>query len=317
MLQGAGRVKHQRRGAGIQPDQGFESRQALGQQLAQVACEGADARRLGGIGRVIAQDMAVLFDRDTAARSIHHQRLDAVQHIGPPGVDVGAHLRLAAVLVVEVEFDCAAAPCSRCQQGLDTGRIQHPGRGAVDVGRHTGLHATGQHQHLAWVLPVGPLAGILRRGHFVFQAWGQQRAYQLAQLHGRGEQGGRQPLFQRPAQGLFARGPGHFGIDQLAADVDQMAVVHPAGAGAFAVAAGQATVEVHLGGARGLLAFQHLLHQVDTAARAIELITEQLVGRARRGAKTAMDTFAQNGLGGLAVRGVLVFGGELGLHKVW
>ena len=49
--------------------------------------------------------------------------------------------------------------------------------------------------------------------------------------------------------------------------------------------------------------FEHLLDQVDTPARAVELVAEQLVGRAGGGAEPAMDAGAQDliGAGGAGV----------------
>ena len=62
------------------------------------------------------------------------------------------------------------------------------------------------------------------------------------------------------------------------------------------------------------LALEHLLDQVDAPARAVELVTEQLVGGAGGGTETAMHTFAQDGLGLAAFGRVLEFGRQLGLH---
>ena len=72
---------------------------------------------------------------------------------------------------------------------------------------------------------------------------------------------------------------------------------------------------MQLGVAGGCHAFEHLLDEVDTATRTVQLVAQQLVGRAGGGAKTAMHAFAQNRFRLLAVGGVLVFGGEVGLHK--
>jgi hypothetical protein len=68
--------------------------------------------------------------------------------------------------------------------------------------------------------------------------------------------------------------------------------------------------------ARGRLAFEHLLDQVDAPARAVELVAEQLVGRAGGGAEAAVHALAQDGLG-LAAVGALPWnsGDELGLHE--
>jgi hypothetical protein len=57
---------------------------------------------------------------------------------------------------------------------------------------------------------------------------------------------------------------------------------------------------VQLGLAGRFHAFQHLLDQVDAAARAIQLIAQQLVSRAGSGTEAAVDAGAQDGLGLLA-----------------
>ena len=106
----------------------------------------------------------------------------------------------------------------------------------------------------------------------------------------------------------------HLLVDDLAADVDQVAVLHAARAGALAVAAGEAAVQVQLRAARRRLAFEHLLDQVDAPARAVELVAQQLVGRAGGGAEAAVHALAQDGLGLCAVGRALEFGGEFGLH---
>jgi hypothetical protein len=65
---------------------------------------------------------------------------------------------------------------------------------------------------------------------------------------------------------------------------------------------------------RRLRAFKHLLDKVDASSRAIQLVTQQLVGGAGGGTEAAVHALAQNGLGLAAVGRVLVFRGELGLH---
>jgi hypothetical protein len=56
-------------------------------------------------------------------------------------------------------------------------------------------------------------------------------------------------------------------------------------------------------------AFEHLLDQVDAAARAVELVAQQLVGGAGGGAEAAVHALAQDGLGRLAVGRAFEFGG--------
>ena len=93
-----------------------------------------------------------------------------------------------------------------------------------------------------------------------------------------------------------------------------MPVLHTAGASGFAVAASQAAVQVLLRGTRWCCAFQHLLDQVDTATRSVQLIAQRLVGRAGSGAEATVHTFAQNGFGLLPFRRITVNRRELSLH---
>ena len=77
-------------------------------------------------------------------------------------------------------------------------------------------------------------------------------------------------------------------------NVDQRAEIDSRRAGGFAIAAGQATVQVPLRRARWRMAFEHLLDQIDSAARAVQFVAQQLIGRAGRQAKTAVHALAQN-----------------------
>jgi FAD/FMN-containing dehydrogenase len=158
--------------------------------------------------------------------------------------------------------------------------------------------------------------GILSCRHLVTQHRRQQPAHRLAQLHGRREQRGGQAFLEQPAQRLGRRTARHLALDDAAADVHQVAVVDAARTGALAVAAGQAAVQVQLGLARGRLAFQHLLDQVDAPARAIELVAQQLVGGAGGRAEAAVHALAQDGFGFLAFGRVGELGRDLGLHVV-
>ena len=154
------------------------------------------------------------------------------------------------------------------------------------------------------------------RRHLGLNAFRQQRAHGLAELHRRRKQRRGDAFLERPALQPLGRGARHFFIDHLATDVEQMTVLHTARAGALAVAAAEAAVQMLLRGAGRRLAFQHLLDEVDAASRTVQLIAQTLVGGTGGGAKTAVHTFAQNGFRLLPLRGALIFGGELGLHGV-
>src|SRR3954454_15486785 len=87
-----------------------------------------------------------------------------------------------------------------------------------------------------------------------------------------------------------------------------MHVVYARRTGGHAGEAGQAAIDMldHLRRRRPIL-FQHLLDQIDPAARTIEFVAEQHIGRAGRGAKAAMHASTQDivGFGDIGV-------GELG-----
>ena len=236
-------------------------------------------------------------------------------HERPPRVDVAAHLGLGAIVVVQVELHRTAASCFGGQHHLDAGSVQHARGGTVDVRLHGRLHTTRQHQHLARMRARGPNTGVLRGRHLVLQAGGQQSTHGLAELHGRRKQRRRQALLECPAQGFFSGGACHAFVHQLAADVHQVAVVHAAGAGAFAVAASQAAVQMLLRLARRRLTFEHLLDKVNASARAVQLVAQQLVSRAGGGTKAAVHALAQNSFGSQAVGRALEFGSEMGLHE--
>ncbi len=60
--------------------------------------------------------------------------------------------------------------------------------------------------------------------------------------------------------------------------------------------------------------FQHVLDEVDAAARAVELVAERHIGGTGGGAETAMHAFAQDLFGFGDMRIGELFGGEVGLH---
>ena len=146
----------------------------------QVARQAADTRGLGRIRRVVLQVVTVLLDSNAAARGVHDDGFDFARFDQrPPGVDVVFHLNMGRVLVVQMELHAAAATRQGFDLGLNATGIQHPGRGAVDVGAHAGLHATGQHQHLAGMRPGRPKPCGLFGRHLGLQQQCNLRGYVL------------------------------------------------------------------------------------------------------------------------------------------
>ena len=87
--------------------------------------------------------------------------------------------------------------------------------------------------------------------------------------------------------------------------IDQMHIVHARRASGHTGQAGQTTIDVlHYPVARGPIAFEHVLDQVDASARAIKFVTQQNERRASCDTEAAMDAVPQYffGLGDIGVR---------------
>ena len=82
-------------------------------------------------------------------------------------------------------------------------------------------------------------------------------------------------------------------FDQFATEVGEPAVLHAGRAGGLAGAAGQAAVEVGAGGCGRAAMLEHLLDQVDAAARAVEFAAGDAVRRAGGQAEAAVHAVAQ------------------------
>ena len=104
-------------------------------------------------------------------------------------------------------------------------------------------------------------------------------------------------------------------IDQRTPNFEQPFVAHARGASRLAGPALQAAVEMQLRLCRGRRTFQHGLEQIDAAARPVELVAEQLIGRTGRVAEAAVHAFAQDAVGLAALRRVLDEGREIRLHN--
>jgi len=91
--------------------------------------------------------------------------------------------------------------------------------------------------------------------------------------------------------------------------------MHARRTGGFAGATGQAAIKMQLCFRRGRFALEHLLDQVNPSARTVKFVTEQLIGRAGRRAKTAMHASAQNGFSFLAGAGIANEIGEMSFHE--
>ena len=122
----------------------------------------------------------------------------------------------------------------------------------------------------------------------------------------------RQHLGEKPARGLLRRRA--LVLDADAGEIDEMHIVHAAWAGGHAGEAGEAAVDMVADrrGHRALL--EHLLHQIDAAARRIALVPEKHIGRTGGGAEAAMYATPEHGVGPGDGRILELLVGEIGVH---
>src|SRR3954467_867367 len=97
-----------------------------------------------------------------------------------------------------------------------------------------------------------------------------------------------QRALQEPAPEAIRGLAFHLGLDDVAADVHELPVLDSRGASRLARPAREAAIEVQLRAPRDRGALEHLLHEVDAPARAVELVAQEVVRRARRQAEAAM-----------------------------
>ncbi len=86
-------------------------------------------------------------------------------------------------------------------------------------------------------------------------------------------------------------------FDAAPGEIDEMHIVDAARTGGHAGEAREAAVDMVGRRRRHLALLEHLLHQVDAAARAVALIAREHVSRAGRRAEAAMNATAQDFVG--------------------
>ncbi|GAC1630475.1 MAG: hypothetical protein NVS9B10_22920 [Nevskia sp.] len=258
--------------------------------------------------------MRVLGDEAAAAAGADDDRFGTGIEPGAEPVDRAPRGIEPGGLRVQVIFERATATDADALRA-EAERIEHARRGRVDVRRQRRLHAALGDQHAARMTRGRPRRRGPRQRHLRSEGLRQQRPEPAAESEQRGEAPRlrQHEAQQGAAQALPARAR-HALLDDLAADVDEPPVLHAARAGRLAGAAAQAAVEMRLRLGRDRLAFEHFLDLVDAAARAVELVAEQLVSRTGRVAETAVHAGAQDAVGLPALRRVADVGGEIGLH---
>src|SRR5690606_3330593 len=158
-----------------------------------------------------------------------------------------------------------------------------------------------------------PLAG----WHLAGERSGKQRPRRAREgEHHRGAAAIRPDSLQEPAaDALDRRAPGAC-LDDLAADIEELAVLDARRTGRLAGAAGQAAVQVQPCARGRRRPLQHLLHLVDAPARSVELVAQKLVCGTGGVAKAAVHALAQDLLGLGAGAGAAELGGQARLHEI-
>ena len=300
--------------------------------LGDVLGDARHPQRLLGIGWVVSEHEAVILDRRAATRGRDQDRVKAAPvHLGDPGVDGTLGLGMGRIRLAHVVGERAAAAlplglddldavpgeeADRCfvevwpQHALGTAAQERDAAGAggrgLAVKRGAGLQGAGLGREGAG--PVGGVAVRQLRGGEVEhrreavadarqardegperhpELGPEQRQPEAVRIgQHEGEDGPQQAIAQWPPVGR---------LDVLPGVIDEVHVMHAGRTGGHAGQAGQAAVDVldHLRHG-GLTALQHVLDQVDAPARGVELVAEQQVGRAGRGAEPAMDAGPQD-----------------------
>ena len=270
---------------------------------------------LVGVFRIVAQQMSVVLDGHAAPARGDDDRLGALLDVRPPGVDVPARESSCFLVRAEMLADRAAAPGLRGEDQRNTHSIERTRQRRIDIRRQNRLHAAGEREHFPRVARLRPGFHRAHQRHL-----GRERRRQDWTRHpSHAEREGKQramtqALAQQPAPYAFAGRPPHSLVDQPAPDLDQPAVAHAGGTHGFAVAAGQATVQMQLRLGGNVRSFEQLLDQINAPARTVELVAQQLVSRTRRRAETAMNAGAQNRVRVASIRGVPDEIGQMRFH---
>ena len=278
--------------------------------------------------------MPVILDRRAASAGVDHDGIQALAiHLARPCLDIFGRCRVALGGLAHVMRQRPAAARALGHHHLAAQPGQQANGGIVDIGVERALRTARHQRHplLARTLRGEGLRIViaadrrhLRRCHLQHRAQpcvGHQRRegppdlgpeQSDAKAHWIG-----QDARQDPAQGTIPHGALVTLLDIFAGLIHQMHIMHPRGTGRHAGQARQAPVDMlDRFRVRVALILQHVLDEIDTPARAIELIAQHLIGGAGGGAEPAMHARAQDLVGARDLRVFKLFGGEFGLHML-
>src|SRR5215472_2295457 len=104
--------------------------------LGDVSGERRDPRCLLGVGRVLPQHEAVIFDCGTATRCVDHDRVEPLSAaLALPGIDVGAREGECSWFLTKMMSERPAAAAAGCNHDFATMPGQQPDRRFVNLGR--------------------------------------------------------------------------------------------------------------------------------------------------------------------------------------
>ena len=147
------------------------------------------------------------------------------------------------------------------------------------------------------MLRGGPCATRLPFRHIARQRSGHQRTQQLSDAQQWGKAlGVGQDGAQHAPHYLFHPRTFHQFFRSSAAYVGQLSILHTGRARRFASAASQAAIQMQLCGAAGAVGLQHIFDQINSSARAVQFIAQQLICGAGGVAKAAVHTTAQDAI---------------------
>ena len=260
----------------------------------------------------MAEHVAIVLHRGPAARGVDDHGVQPVApDFGHEGGNAARRRGLRLGGLAHVMGQCPAAALTARNDHLAAQTAQQADGGIVDVGVQGLLRAACHqgHAHPArsfggkdlWIV-VAADGGDLARSH-------RQHGFQPGIGHQKGkgppdlcaQQGQAEPrrigqdVRQHPAQDTIGQRASVGLLDILPRVIHQMHVMHAGRTGRHAGQAGQAAVDMpDRALVRRAALFQHVLDQVDAPARAVQLVAQHLIGRAGRGAKTAMHAGPQD-----------------------
>ena len=219
-------------------------------------------------------------------------------------------------MFVQVKRKRAAATARLDLQRRNPRAIDHARHRGIDVRRQRRLHAAAGDQHRASMARRWPC---LRRSlprYSIAKLARQQALREASDRKRRIEHRLRQQCFaERIAPCSIERLAADAFIDNLAADIDESAILDAGRTRRLARTAGEAAIEMKLRRLGRRRAFEHLLHQVDATAGSVELIAQQLIGRTCRGAEAAVHAGAQDRIGFAAFRRIANERREIRFHQ--